>query len=257
MKPTIVLCSLLAAACGSTSDAADPIGPPTGAVAEAPTAGATAPSLLDHKGGLRCGPLDVASGDLAEACTPYVGDTVTLTVESPPMRASRWRVLAALLDAEQFGALPRPMPPGFQAPPVPHSVRTSASSTSPFVDHYVLFWGLLKASTVSVAIDGGAIEVVQLWRIDNTWSERDIRDGYPDMADDELAGHVGQVVMPDGLYSIVTFTLRADGDDTRVTMVQKGSPAFNEPIFAMHWQGLYFHPLKQGVELRAAAAHPE
>lgn len=231
-----VLLAALAAACGqATSDTATPRASP-------------AASLLDHDGALRCSSLVDATGSLADVCAPDPRETVSLTVEAPPIRASRWRVLAALLDADQFGALPRPLPPGFEAPPAPHSVRRPASATSPFVDHYVLFWGLLEASTVRVSVGPQTIEVVQLWRVDNQWSERDIRDGYPDIAASELSARVGTPIMPEGMYSIVTFRLRTDGDSTRITMVQRGSPPFNKPVFAVHWQGLYFHPLKKGVE---------
>jgi hypothetical protein len=245
MKRTLALLPLLAA-CGTTA-AAQPSSP-NATLDPAPPAPLAAPSLLEHDGALQCGSLSTASGALADVCAPHAQTTVSLTVESQPIEASRWAVLAALLDPDRFGSLPRPMPPGFEAPPIPHSVRNAASAGSPFVDHYVLFWGLLKASTVQLSVDADSIELVQLWRIDNVWSERDIRDGHPDISDDDLAARVGTPIMPEGMYSIVTFELRSDGPHTRVTMTQKGSPAFNEPVFAVHWQGLYFMPLKQGLE---------
>ena len=129
----------------------------------------------------------------------------------------------------------------------PLSVRAAAAATAPFIDHYTLFWGLLKASTVRVTSTATAIEVVQLWRIDNNWSERDIRDGYPDASPELLAEHVGQPIFPEGVHSIVTLTLRGEGDRTVVDMVQTGSPEFNKPIFEKHWQGLYFMPLQAGL----------
>lgn len=242
MKVPLVLSFVLAVSCGRT---------PPRAAAEA------VENLADHDGALLCGSLEEAKGPLSDHCKPDTRPSVTLRVEAPPIRASRWRVLAALLDADQFGGLPRPMPPGFEAPPAPHSVRRQAAPGSPFLDHYKLFWGLLSAATLRVDVRRDSIEVVQLWRIDNVWSERDIRDGYPEIGAEALAARVGTPIMPDGAHTIVRFTLRSDGELTRLGVVQTGTPEFNRPIFAIHWQALYFRPLREFLEPIAGSATPE
>ena len=224
----IALCLSAATACGASSHASE------------------SPQTVDpseHRGGLECGDLRPATGPLGHICKASTKALATVEVTAAPIKASRWRVLSALLDASQFGALPRPMPPGFKAPPVPHSVRLAPTAGSPFLDHYRLFWGMLQAATLHVRVRGEAIEVVQLWRINGMWSERDIRDGYPNIGAAELKAKVGTPIMAPRLYTIVRFHLKAVGNETHVRMVQTGAPAFNKPIFAAHWQGLYFQPL--------------
>ena len=49
---------------------------------------------------------------------------------------------------------------------------------------------------------------------------------------------------PEGVYSIVRFTLNQDGDDTRVTLDQSGFPEDMTAHLDGGWHKMYWEPLK-------------
>lgn len=224
-RRTLAITALLLSACDSPEDpATDP----------------TEPSPLE--GAWQCEGLR-QSETLDDACTPASAPGQTLVAHGEPIAASRFTVAAALLDAQTFGALPRPLPPDFEPPPVPHSTHIDAVPGAALLGHYSLFYGVLDATTVSMVATADAVVVEQLWRIDNVWQAQDIRDGYPSWSDEQIAEYVGEPIFEPGVYSSVRFTITEQEGQSRVTVEQSGVPEFNVPIFSAHWQGLYLQPM--------------
>lgn len=210
-------------------------------------------SLLAHQGALQCSDLQAVLGPttLDAECTVADIDAVTVTSESLPIRASIDRVYAALTDPEQFGAFPRPLPDGFEPPPVPHSVA-HPSMGAPFLGHYVLFYGALQTTTVREHREANRIEIVQLWRVNPVWTEPDLERVYPDLSDAQQTAMIGTPIMPEGLRTIVTFKIHrmdnALSEYSYVSMVQHGLPRTSFPLVKHHWPELYFLPMKTYLE---------
>jgi hypothetical protein len=228
-KLVVCLVSIAAAACGTPDEERG--------------------DLLEYEGGLHCTNLEAltAPTTLEAECTRAGLSTVTVTAESGPLRASVQRVYEALMDPEQFGALPRPLPPGFEPPPVPHSVSLP-SSGAPFLAHFRLFYGALQTSTVREVHTVDSIEIVQLWRVNPQWTEQEVRSAYPALGQAEVEQLVGTPFMEAGLRTIVTFTLRrvpnSREEYSYVSLVQRGLPEQSYPIVQQHWMELYLGPLR-------------
>lgn len=75
--------------------------------------------------------------------------------------------------------------------------------------------------------------------------EHDIRDGYPQWSDEEVAAHVGQPILEEGLYTSVRFSITERDGHSEIEVEQTGVPSFNAPIFTMHWSLLYLDPLAE------------
>lgn len=239
----LLACALALTAC--TTDSGD-----DGVIDDPPD---VTPTLLDHQGALTCSDLESLTGPttLADECEIAAVATVRVTAESDPIRAPIERVYEALIDPDEFGAFPRPLPPDFEPPPVPHSMAIE-SAGEPFIRHFRLFWGGLQTSTVSESHEPDRIEVVQLWRVNPTWTEAEVRMAYPDMADTEVAALVDTPFMDPGLRTIVRFTIERvanpNADYSYISMVQYGLPEVSYPIVKLHWSQLYFDPMKQYLE---------
>ena len=209
--------------------------------------------LLDHRGALMCSDLESLTGPttLDAECQIASTASVTVTAESAPIRATVERIYEALTDPEQFGAFPRPLPPDFEPPPVPHSVAV-ASAGEPFIEHYRLFYGSLQTSTVSETHSDDRIEVVQLWRVNPMWTAEEVAQAYPDLDAAEADSLVGTPFMEPGLRTIVTFTIqKVDNpitDYAYISMVQHGLPETSYPIVKQHWNLLYFDPMRAYLE---------
>lgn len=55
-----------------------------------------------------------------------------------------------------------------------------------------------------------------------------------------------EVTWPDGLYSLVTFDLAADGDGTELTLTHEQVPKYeDEECWQKSWQKYYWDPLKK------------
>jgi hypothetical protein len=231
-KLVVCLGAIAAAACGTMEEAGG--------------------SLLEHEGALRCTDLESLEGPttLEAECTRAELPTVTVTAESGPLRASLQRVYEALMEPEQFGALPRPLPPGFEPPPVPHSVALP-SAGEPFLAHFRLFYGALQTSTVREVHAEDFIEITQLWRVNPRWTEQEVRSAYPTLASEEVQKLVGTPFMEEGLRTIVKFTLRrvpnSRAEYAYVSLEQRGLPEQSYPIVKQHWGELYFEPLRAYV----------
>jgi hypothetical protein len=156
-------------------------------------------------------------------------------------------VYEALMEPDQFGALPRPLPPDFEPPPVPHSVSLP-SAGAPFLAHFRLFYGALQTSTVREVHAEDSIQIVQLWRVNPLWTEQEVRSAYPTLASEEVRKLVGTPFMEEGLRTIVTFTLRripnSRAEYSSLSLEQRGLPEQSYPIVKQHWGELYFEPLK-------------
>jgi hypothetical protein len=228
-KLVVCLGSIAAAACGTMQE--------------------REPGLLEYEGALRCTNLEAltAPTTLEAECTRAELSTVTVTAESGPLRASIQRVHEALVDPAQFGAFPRPLPPGFEPPPVPHSVSLP-SAGEPFLAHFRLFYGALQTSTIREVHTEDFIEIVQLWRVNPRWTEQEVRSAYPTLAQAEVERLVGTPFMEEGLRTIVTFTIRripnSRGEYSYVSLVQRGLPEQSYPIVKQHWDELYLEPLR-------------
>ncbi len=209
--------------------------------------------LLEHAGALSCSDLEaIADATTLDAeCQIATIDSVTVTTESEPIRATVEQVYEALTIPEQFGAFPRPLPPDFESPPIPHSVAVP-SAGEPFVAHYRFFYGNLQTSTVSETHSDESIEIVQLWRVNPTWTAEEVASAYPELAQAEADAMVGTPFMDPDLRTIVTFTIRKVAnpitDYVQVSMVQRGLPALSYPIVKQHWAQLYFDPMKAYLE---------
>lgn len=209
--------------------------------------------LLDHRGALMCSDLESVTGTttLDAECQIASTASVTVTGESAPIRATVERVYEALTDPEHFGAFPRPLPPDFEPPPVPHSVVVP-SAGEPFIEHYRLFYGSLQASTVREMHSDDRIEVVQLWRVNPMWTAEEVASAYPDLDTADADAMVGTPFMEPGLRTIVTFTIQKVSnplaDYAYVSMVQHGLPETSYPIVKQHWNQLYFDPMKAYLE---------
>lgn len=230
--PMILMMALVALPLGACDDPQTSMDEPT-----------PAPAL---RGGWQCEGL-TESETLEDACVPAEQEGQTLVVEGDPVEASRFTVAAALLDAQTFGALPRPLPPDFEPPPAPHSAHIDPVPGATLLDHYALFYGVLNATTVSMQSTAEAVVVDQLWRIDNVWQAQDIRDGYPSWSDEEVEARVGAPIFEPGYYTSVRFTITEREGRSRVTVEQTGVPEFNVPIFTAHWRGLYLDPLAESL----------
>jgi len=143
-------------------------------------------------------------------------------------------------------------PPGFEPPPLPHSIALKPVPDSAFLDHYQLFYGAVKATTLAFDVEDRTLVIHQLWRVDNVWQAQDLRDGYPDWSDEDMEPYIGQPIMPDGLHTSVTFTLTPTEGGTSVRVEQDGIPEFNVPIFTNHWRALYLDPLKASFDVAAS-----
>lgn len=240
LTPSLLI-GLALALVGCEQDA-DDMAPPDGQL-----------TLLDHKGALQCSDLEsiTVTTTLAAECQPATIDSVTVTAVSEPIRASMEQIYDALTDPQQFGALPRPLPPDFEPPPVPHSVAVP-SAGEPFIEHYRLFYGALQTSTVRETHTDDAIEIVQLWRVNPAWTEADLALVYPDLPQAEIDAMLDTPIMDPGLRTIVTFTItRVNNplaDYGYVTMVQHGLPERSFPLVKQHWSQLYLDPLREYLE---------